>query len=192
MAPTANGPIGREGLAPRAAGGAPSDEDHGMRFDTGPWLKGALAGLALLATTAATGDLATYVNQRFGYSIRYPADLFVAVREADNGDGRAFHARRGGPRFLVWAAYNALGRTPADLAAEASRDCPRHRADYRVVKPRLVAVSCVGGDGRVIYQKTLIRGDVLTTFRMTYPSAERSRWDAVLAQISGSLTAGQP
>ena len=163
-----------------------------MTFNPGSWLKGALAGLAFLATTAAMSNIATYANQRYGYSIRYPADLFVTEREADNGDGRAFHARRGGTRFLVWGSHNALDQTPADLAAEASQECRRHLADYKVVKPHLVAVSCIGDDGRVFYQKTLIHDDLLTTFRMTYPSAERSRWDAVLEQLSGSLTASRP
>jgi len=149
--------------------------------------------LALLLTPAAAQNLtapATYHNARFGYSISYPADLFAAEPESANGDGRRFHALDGGAHFAVWASYNSLQQTPTDIAAEAASGCLASSSPYRVMKVTLVAVSCETKDG-IYYHKTLIRGDVLTSFDMTYPAVERSRWDPIVAQISASLVAAK-
>ena len=132
----------------------------------------------------------TYHNARYGYAISYPADLFKAEPEAVNGDGRKFHALKGGANFAVWAGYNSLQQTPAGIADEASADCLSKSAPYRVAKASLVAVSCETKDG-IFYRKTLIRGDVLTSLEMTYPPGERATWDPVVTQISASLTAAK-
>jgi hypothetical protein len=157
-------------------------------------LGSALLGLALLAAAKGPGGGGeeAYVNARFGYSIAYPAALFVAEPEAENGDGRAFHARRGGARFLVWGGFNSLDQTPGDIAAQAEDSCRRRPAAYRVVKPRLIAVSCETRTGDIFYRKTLVDGDVLVSFQMTYPRRDRVLWDPVLARISGALKAARP
>jgi len=41
-----------------------------------------------------------------------------------------------------------------------------------VVKPALVAVSCRAGD-HIVYQKSLVRGDIEITVRGEYPASER-------------------
>ncbi|HTR87972.1 MAG TPA: hypothetical protein VMI56_26050 [Reyranella sp.] len=144
--------------------------------------------LAALASVPATGgpSLATYANSRFGYTVEYPADLLVPQEEAENGDGRAFEARHGRAQILVYGGYNALNESPAELAGRAETDCAGHHAQYRVAKPNLVAISCTTTDG-ILYQKTMIRGDTLTTLRAAYPSSERKVWDGVVARMSRSL-----
>ena len=54
-----------------------------------------------------------------------------------------------------------------------------------------MAFSCITPAGRVLYQKTLIHRDVLSTVRIEYPAADRKTWEPLVAQISGSLTAGR-
>jgi hypothetical protein len=145
---------------------------------------GALAG----APASGGSDLATYANSRFGYTIEYRADLLLPQPEAENGDGRAFHAKTGKAQILVYGGYNALEQSAADMAHEAEKDCASRPAQYRVVKPGLVAISCKARAG-ILYQKTLIRGDTLTTMRATYPENERKLWDSVIAAMSRSLAA---
>ncbi len=152
---------------------------------------GALGALVLLAATpaqAATDN--TYVNQRFGYVIDWPAG-WVAEPEAENGDGRVFHPRGSkAVQASAWGGYNSLEQTPAQMLAMNAEDCHGAPLAYRVVKPKLVAFSCrVGAD--VLYQKTLIRGDVVTSFRMTYPAAEAARWEPVVQRMAGSMRPGQ-
>ena len=145
----------------------------------------AVLGLALPAQ-AASGAL--YANARFGYTVQYPADLLVPEREADNADGRQFHAREGSARLAVWGAYNAESLSPRELAARDMTDCAGGTVSYRVAKARLIAFSCITPGGQVIYQKTLIRADVLATVRFDYPLAERARWDPVVGRVASSLS----
>jgi hypothetical protein len=137
---------------------------------------------------AAASQLATYINARYGYSISYPAELLSPQREADNGDGRAFQAKIGRARFLVYGGYNALGDSPETLAEQVEGDCPGHRASYRVVKPVLVAVSCETS-ADILYEKVLIRGDALTTLSARYPKNERAVWNSVVSKMAGSMRA---
>jgi hypothetical protein len=140
--------------------------------------------------SAHATSLATYANARFGYSVSYPADLLIPEREADNGDGRKFHARRGTAKMSVWGSYNALDQTPEGIIHDYARDCSAGKPTFKTAKPHLAAFSCTTTTGGVIYQKTLIRRDVLTSVRFEYPSAERAVWDPVVQRVSSSLKAG--
>jgi hypothetical protein len=148
------------------------------------------SALAVLATSAHSAGMATYVNSRFGYSVSYPADLLIPEPEADNGDGRKFHDRHATAVMSVWGAYNADQQSPQDIARNYEGDCGAGKVGYEVAKPQLVAFSCITPAGRVIYQKTLIRHDVLTTVRFDYPAEEQAVWDPAVRQVSGSLSAG--
>ena len=143
--------------------------------------------LAVAVALAGSASAATYANARFGYWIDYPADLIVPGRESDNGDGREFHAQGGTVRIATWGEYNALDQTPGQLAQVSEKDCQSGKIAYHVAKSRLVAFSCVMPGGRILYQKTLIGGDVLATVRFEYPSAERAKWDPVVNRVAGSL-----
>ncbi|HEY3778206.1 MAG TPA: hypothetical protein VGL35_09115 [Rhizomicrobium sp.] len=156
----------------------------------GVWPMLALAALGF-AMMPPSAQAAMYVNARFGYSIVYPDNLLVAERESDNSDGGAFHARRGPAKMSVWGSYRDedTEKTSDAIARLYETDCGAGKVTYRVVKPRLVAFSCVNAAGRIIYQKTLIDGDVLRSMRFEYPYADRATWDPVIKQVAGSLSA---
>jgi len=140
---------------------------------------------------AAAADFVTYGNARFGYSIAYPPALVSPQPEAENGDGRIFQAKKGTARFLVYGGYilEGINDSPEQRAVDAEKDCPRHRASYRVVKRALVAVSCSTAS-EIIYLKTIMQDGVATTFSGRYPIAERAIWDGVVARMAASLTPG--
>ena len=147
----------------------------------------ALAFAALVFAPVSGGAaFATYANSRFNYTVDYPADLLVPQPEAENGDGRAFNAKTGKAQILVYGSYNALNESPAELAQRAESDCTGQHAQYRLAKPKLVAISCTSGES-ILYQKTMIEGDTLTTLRATYPASERKTWDGVIAAMARSL-----
>jgi hypothetical protein len=145
-------------------------------------MKTLAATLLILAALTVPASADSYANARFGYVLTYPAGAFAPQPEAANGDGRHFKALQGGADLAVWGGYNALEQTPADMAKEAARDCASARP-YRLVRPTLVVVSCPTATG-VLYHKTYIRADVLTTFEFTYPAAEHARWDKVVGQLT--------
>lgn len=137
----------------------------------------------------AAGRVSSYVNVRFQYAIDYPTDFLVAEREADNSDGRSFHARRGTGKMSVWGSHRVedTEATPIAIAREYEDDCAPNKITYEVLKPRLVTFSCVSRAGLVIYQKSLVDKDVLRSVRFEYPYADRKTWNSVVMQISASF-----
>src|SRR5262249_45378250 len=143
------------------------------------------------ACAPSTEKSGHYVNVRYGYSVSYPDNLFVAEPESDSGDGRVFRARRGDTQFRVWGNWK-LDQTPSGMADQAEEECARHPAEYRVVKAAMAAVSCVTKGGEITYEKAIIHDDAVAFFSMTYSAGERSSWDPVVSQIGGSLKALPP
>ncbi|MEW6596461.1 MAG: hypothetical protein AB1429_03085 [Pseudomonadota bacterium] len=136
------------------------------------------------------------MNVRYGYLVSYPADLLVAEPESDAGDGRRFHARQGSAKLVVWAEWrlddDTIDQTPFAISRSAASDCAEGKVSYRLVRPAVVAMSCVTKIGVVVYQKTLISKDKLTSVRFEYPYAERKRWDQVVTRVAASLHGGSP
>jgi hypothetical protein len=155
----------------------------------GQFLQMQRAVLLLLAMTiaaAAGADLTTYTNQRYGYSIRYPASLLKPVKNTDDGAGQAFAAISGDAAFRV-AARPLAGRSPQELADEAQQICPGAKPYYRVAKQGLAAVSCRTGD-HIVYQKSLLRDGMEIRVRGEYPARERQVWDGVVTSIARSMS----
>ncbi len=70
----------------------------------------ALAWLAAAVCGASADERwATYVNDRFGTSLSYPADVLVMQPPPENDDGRTLVAADGG-KILVFGGYNVDGR----------------------------------------------------------------------------------
>lgn len=141
---------------------------------------------ALAAMAAAPAAAGTYSNPQFGYSIRYPSALLRPIKTHSDA-GQAFAAVKGHAGFRVFAA-SRKGRSPQEMADDAQAACPGPRPYYRVAKQRLIAISCTAGD-RIIYQKSLLRGDLAITVRGEYPAAERETWDPVVTSIARSMSA---
>jgi hypothetical protein len=146
-----------------------------------------MAGLVLPSGPAKAKP---YGNGRFSYWIDYPENLLVPGREADNGDGLRFHARKGSAEMSVWGEYNALDQSPREMVREYERGCGPRTVTFEVANARLAAFSCTTPKGRIIYQKTMIRKDVLATVRLEYPVSEQALWDPVVRQVASSLKAG--
>jgi hypothetical protein len=145
--------------------------------------------LLMFAMSAAAGaepQFATYANQHYGYSIRYPASLLQPVKNTDDGAGQAFASVSGHAAFRV-SARPLTGRTPKALADEAQQICPGAQPSYRVAKEGLAAVSCQTGD-HILYQKSLLRDGLEIRVRGEYPARERATWDPVVTSISRSMS----
>ena len=140
----------------------------------------ALVGLAAPATAA------TYANARFGYAVSYPETLLEPRPEAANGDGREFRSRSDRARFSVFASAD-LEATPAGIEQAAEEVCQGTRPALRVVKRRLVAMSCIH-DGLIYYTKVLLGSGAQVKLIAAYPAAERNVWDRVIVRMASSLT----
>jgi uncharacterized protein YaaW (UPF0174 family) len=142
---------------------------------------------------ASTPVLSTYSNGRFGYSVQYPRDLFIAQGESDRGDGQTFLAADN--RATLTAFGGHVGEETIDSleaeARQASSGEAQKQVTYAVKKTTWFAISGIQGD-RVFYQKTFLVNNGFGTILLRYDLAERSKYDPVATAISRSFHCCSP
>lgn len=141
-----------------------------------------------LARTLAMSDQEDYNNARFGYHLAYPRKLLRPLPEADNGDGRQFQPVEGHAKILVWGGWYEpdVGQSLAGRVRMALKDCGGI-VTYRLKRPDFEVLSCALPTRQVYYIKLMQGKDEVVGLELTYPQAEKSRWDPVAAAMSKSL-----
>ena len=139
-----------------------------------------------MVSVAAGQDWQRYENARFGYVLEVPPG-FVGQGEPANGDGQVFD---GGPgRELRAYGGFALGGFEREVLRriELARDNGL-AVTYEVVTPNWASYSGTRG-GRIVYARAIAicGGDALAMFELTYPSAERSRFDPLIDRLVGAF-----
>ena len=124
----------------------------------------------------------TYSNARYRFSIAYPADLLVPQGESDNGDGQRFTSRDGSASLAAFGS-NRLDRSLQDEFSSAQEN---RNVTYKVLKRDMFVVSGTE-NGKIFYQKTLLRGDVFKTFILEYDESARGVYDAVTTRVARSF-----
>jgi hypothetical protein len=76
-----------------------------------------------VAPCVAANDWTSYSNERYGFSLQYPADVFAPERSAEAGDGELFAAKDGDARLLVGTLSNA-SRFTRRATRRTSREIP--------------------------------------------------------------------
>jgi hypothetical protein len=124
----------------------------------------------------------TYTNARYAFSIAYPVGILVPQGEPDNGDGQKFASRDGSATLLAFGS-NRLDRSLQDEFQTAQEN---RAVTYKILKRDMFVVSGTG-NGKIFYQKTLLRGDVFKTFIIEYDEQQRATFDAITARIARSF-----
>ena len=83
---------------------------------------------------------------------------------------------------LVALAATAIGRP-------AAAQIPYINALFN--EPRYAAIVVDANTGEVLYAKQLWKHGKVTALQMTYPVAERNRWDMALSRMAESLKAAK-
>ena len=73
----------------------------------------ALLGLAGIAHAQVSTGWVEHRNDKYGFSLEYPGDIFKLERTTESGDGHAFVSEDGKARLLVGALENTSGFTTA-------------------------------------------------------------------------------
>ena len=126
-----------------------------------------------------------YRNERFGLVMRYPAGVFASHRSSASGDGDLFETTDGKARLLVGALANTeyfkYRLIPglyckAILSRVEGRLCPC-RGTWTVLSGTI--------DETMIYEKAMFScgGELISTFAMTYPVAERGFYDRLVEGV---------
>lgn len=150
---------------------------------------GICANLMLASSVAAAQEWRQYRNERYGFTLVYPAELLVTERVAEAGDGQVFASSDGEARLLVGALPNESGYTPMSYQQYITRHSyPDYQIDYRRTGGSWFALSGEGG-GRIFYEKVMFTcgGRLINSFAIVYPSAQRHIFDPVVERVEDSF-----
>jgi len=148
---------------------------------------GVAVAIAVGQTAFATpqNNYKTYTNARFKYSIGYPADLLMPQGEAENGDGQIFKERdRSSVEMRVYGGYNVSNETLRSRYAELIRKW--NNVTYKVIRRDWFVVSAMV-NGKIHYQKTILRGDIFKTFEIEYDAVRGRTYNDVTDRIARSF-----
>jgi hypothetical protein len=159
-------------------------------------MKKLICFFCLCAAVAVAGQIAsavsqqnnykTYVNARFKYSINYPADLLIPQGEAENGDGQVFREKSSSSvEMRVYGGYNVSKETLRSRYEDLIRKWS-NGITYKVIRRDWFVVSAMV-NGKIHYQKTILRGDIFKTFEIEYDAVRGSTYNDVTDRISKSF-----
>jgi hypothetical protein len=156
----------------------------------------ALLAVLLLSGTAVAADWrrdwATLHNERHGFLIAYPVDVFEQRGEPRTDEGRVLVSRDGKAQLLVGAFANEDA-----TSLEAYRDYLLHEnyagahIDYAPIKGKWFVLSGTLGD-REFYERVSFTcgGRLINSWAMVYPKAERRFYNRVVEAVAQSYTPG--
>lgn len=156
-------------------------------------LFGAFILLALGFPREASAETwSSYVNDRFGASVEYPARFSVRDEPPANGDGQRFHTADRRATLAVFGFLNVQDETPRQMMEG------RKSADmqYTLAAAQAGAFTLSGRKGeRIVYlrcRRPSSSKDVWVCADLEYPAAERLAWDPIVTRIANSLGVGIP
>jgi hypothetical protein len=141
------------------------------------------------AREATAGDWSRYQNERFGFRLEYPANLFYVEHSTVAGDGRVFATRDGQARLLVGALGNEDRHSPKSYQDFLARTTYAH---YTITDRALGddwLLLSGEADGKIFYEKATIScgGKLISSFALLYPADQRGAFEPILARVANSF-----
>jgi hypothetical protein len=170
-------------------------EGHVRRIRADAALRVALAVVFALVASAALADQflptsdgwKTYINDRFGMSFDFPADVFAPQPPPENGDGRAFRSESA--TLQIVAFHNIDDQTPGALKRELLGGDGYEDVTYSPTGQTWFVLSGFRGD-RIFYEKYLFSGGVVSVFGIEFPEDEKPYYAPIIERIEDSFDAG--
>jgi hypothetical protein len=152
------------------------------------------AGAMLLASQAiAMGALLTYVNQRFGFTLSVPADIFEQGAAGSPEHGALWNSRDGRARLIAVATANDTNETLASYRAFVLEQSYKGATiDYAPVRETWFVLSGTR-DGRAFYERInlVCGGRYIYGWRIDYPVAEKRLYDRVIEHVHRTYRPGR-
>lgn len=139
---------------------------------------------AAIAGGAASADDLTYHNARFGTRATFPAEAFTTRLPAPtSGDGLGWSSDNGA-EIYIYARRNAGGETPDSIVRgrEAQDEVTYRRSG------RSWAVVSGYHDGKIFYERYILRGGLVHSVAIRYPEAVRKEYDPLVGPITMTLS----
>jgi hypothetical protein len=106
----------------------------------------------------------------------------------ENGDGQTFHTADGRAELSIYGSYNIDGERPEDYV---QRHVSLRDVTYKKIGADFYAVSGTRGEAIYYERCNFPNHDVLTCFYVSYPAAEKAKWDPIVARIGRSSRLAQ-
>jgi hypothetical protein len=144
-----------------------------------------LAALLSPLSAGAADDFLAYINNKYSYSVDYPAS-FIGQGDPDAGDGQVFTSPDNDASLTASAHYCGEDLdSPARFLADHQQDSALKITYSRQTKT-LAVVSGTKGS-RIFYDKLVTNGVQCAKFSLEYESAQRERYNPLVAHIGASL-----
>jgi hypothetical protein len=134
----------------------------------------------------AEGGWQIYVNDRFGTSFAFPADIFTPSAPPENGDGRRFVAEDATLEVYAW--HNIDGENAASLKRRLVGSDGYTEVTYSPSGRSWLVLSGYRGDN-IFYEKYVFRGDTVHGFGIEFPADEKPFYAPIIEQIEDSFRA---
>lgn len=139
------------------------------------------------------GQIVTYYNHKFGFSLGLPVALFDPAAAKSQAEGSIWQSRDGQARLLAVATPNDAGTSlSAYRTFVMQQSYPTAQFDYAPVRDTWFVLSG-RRDGEMFYERITFAcdGRFIYGWQLTYPIAERRRYDAVVESIHRSYRPGR-
>jgi hypothetical protein len=136
---------------------------------------------------SAGGGWQTYVNERFGTSFAFPADVFTPSSPPEKGDGRRFTSPDATLEIYAWE--NLDDETAATLKARLVGSEGYGEVTYSPAGSGWLVISGYRGDN-IFYEKYFFRGEVIHGFGMEFPAEAKPTYAPIVERIEDSFRAG--
>lgn len=133
------------------------------------------------------GGWQSYVNDRFGMSFDFPADVFTPLEPPQNGDGRSFASPDAS--LQIFATHNTLGETPRSMKRDMVGLEDYQEVTYSPSGDTWLVLSGFRGD-RIFYEKYFFRDDVVSAFAIEFPRERKPFYSPIIERMEDSFRAG--
>lgn len=153
----------------------------------------AASAAALAADAATTGAAVTYFNQKFGFSLSLPADIFLPGAPRNPELGGLWLSKDGQARLIAVATTNETSETLASYRAFVLENSYKGASiDYAPVRDTWFVLSGAR-EGRAFYERInfVCGGRYIYGWQLDYPVGEKRIYDRVIEHVHRSYRAGR-
>jgi hypothetical protein len=137
-------------------------------------------------------DWATVRNERHGFLIAYPIEVFAQAGEPKTDEGRVLYSRDGKAQLLVGAFANDEATTLEDYRNYLMQENYAGASiEYAPMRGRWFVLSGTIGD-REFYERVSFTcgGKLINSWAMIYPKAERRFYNRVVEAVARTYSPG--
>jgi hypothetical protein len=137
----------------------------------------------------------TYCNSTYVFCVEYPSQLLIPQGESGSGDGQVFKSKNDENVLMVYRDFrdkisskvqNKIKTFYKEDARENTPDKPKRAITYKKIAKDFFVVSGYT-EGKIFYQKTILRKGLLVTCLLEYNESERSIYDKIAVKIFKSF-----